>query len=141
MSSSNLWPDPAAHSIITPGPHLSYLDGPLLALLTPRPILFAVTPDFALHPVWRPLLLSIGRPRGCSMIPMRPGSISGVRPLLRHLRAGGWVCIFPSGGLQNSHEHPGAAWLSEKSGVKIHKITLHHGPGFGKLRAVWPVVG
>ncbi len=131
-----IWPDRTRPAIIAPGPHRSYLDGPLLAVTTPRPMLFAVTPEFALHPVWRPLLLGVGYIRGCSMIPMRPGSAYGVRSLLNHLAAGGWVCVFPGGGIDTGLDHPGVDWLSRKSGVQIHRVGLKHGIGFGPVRYV-----
>ena len=133
---SDPWPDPSGPAIIAAGPHRSYLDGPTLALITPKPILFAVTPDFALHPIWRPILIGIGMIRGCAMVPARPGSIQGVRTLLRHLKDGGWICIFPQGGLNRDGEHAGAAWLSEKSGVPITRLHLKHGPGLKCVRLV-----
>ncbi|MFA7655028.1 1-acyl-sn-glycerol-3-phosphate acyltransferase, partial [Acidithiobacillus thiooxidans] len=62
-----LWPQQDQPAIITPN-HASYLDGPLLALLTPRPLLFGVDPDFSTQEPWRSLLLRIGRIRGCEMV-------------------------------------------------------------------------
>lgn len=70
------------------------------------------------------------------MVPMRPGSSRGIRALLRHLEAGGWVCIFPEGGIDRGGEHPGAAWLSIRSGVPIHRIHLQHGLGHGPVKPV-----
>lgn len=134
--SSSPWPDPTQPAIIAPGPHRSYLDGPTLALMTPHPILFAVTPDFALHPLWRPILLGIGAVRGCSMVPMRPGSTRGIRVLLRHLEAGGWVCVFPEGGIDRDGELAGVGWLSARSGVPVHRIHLRHGCGHGSVKPV-----
>lgn len=133
------WPDPGRPAIIAPAPHRSYLDGPTIALLTPRPILFAVTPDFACHWIWRPILEGFGKINGCSMTPMRPGSARGLRTLLRHLESGGWVCIFPEGGLNKQQERPGVNWLAQRSGAPVHRLRLSHGPGIGDIRMVTAV--
>lgn len=136
MKMSSIWPATDRAAIIAPGPHRSYLDGPTIALATPKPILFAVTPDFALHPVWRPILLMIGQVRGCMMIPIKVGQSAGVRALLKHVNRGGWVCVFPDGGLNSDIEHPGVAWLSQKSGVPIHHLSLKHMPGLKKIAPI-----
>ncbi len=123
------WPDLDRPAIIAAGPHLSLLDGPWLCAKLPRPAVFAVDPDYARHPIWRPVLQTWGRLcGGHTMIPMRPGRASGVRTLLSHLRNGGWVVIFPSGCISESAlDHPGVDWLAARSGAHVHRVRLRHG--------------
>jgi 1-acyl-sn-glycerol-3-phosphate acyltransferase len=123
------WPSIDHPAIIAAGPHLSLLDGPWLCAKLPRPAVFAVDPDYARHPVWRPVLRTWGRLcGGHTMIPMRPGRASGVRTLLSHLRGGGWVVIFPSGCISESApDHPGVDWLAARSGAPVHRVRLRHG--------------
>ena len=58
------------------------------------------------------------------MVAMEVGSIKGIRELARRLDSGGWVCVFPEGGIGTGAEHPGIHWLSEKTGARIHAMTI-----------------
>lgn len=131
-----IWPTTDGAAIIIAN-HTSLLDGPALALMTPRPILFGVTPAYSKHPIWRPLMLSfaglIGT--GCRMVPMEPGSVQGMRSLIRELESGGWVCLFPEGGICTGQRYPGVDWLSRRTQAPIHELHIE-AKGFGKLR--WP---
>jgi acyl-[acyl-carrier-protein]-phospholipid O-acyltransferase/long-chain-fatty-acid--[acyl-carrier-protein] ligase len=133
-----LWPQQDQPAIITPN-HASYLDGPLLALLTPRPLLFGVDPDFSTQEPWRSLLLRIGRIRGCEMVTMTPGRGQGLRQMLRTLHRGGWVCLFPEGGIGTDQEYPGARWLAERTGARIHPLEIH-AFGVGKMKMPYTIV-
>jgi len=129
---SGLWPQ-AGPTIITAN-HESYLDGPMLALLAPRPILFGVDPDFSTREPWRSLLLAWGRiSGGHRMVPMTPGSSRGLREMLRWLREGGWVCLFPEGGIGTGREYPGVHWLADRSGARIHPLEIR-AVGVGKAK-------
>lgn len=75
---------------------------------------------------------------GCTMVPMEPGSHHGLRPLLRHLRGGGWVCLFPEGGIGTGRQYPGAEWLSERTGAPLHRLHIR-ATGIGKLRLPWRI--
>lgn len=132
-----IWPAQDKPAIITAN-HTSLLDGPALAWLAPRPILFAVDPAFAAHRFWRPALLTyatmIGT--GCHMVAMEPGSPRGLRALLRELQAGGWVCLFPEGGIGTGRRYPGVDWLARRADAPVHELRIET-RGWGKLR--WPV--
>ncbi len=130
--SNGIWPDAGGPAIIAPN-HTSYLDGPALALITPKPILFAVDPQFSTRQPWRSILLAVGRIRSCEMVPMEIGSPKGIRALARRLEAGGWVCIFPEGGIGTGQSHPGVHWLAQKTGARIHPISIRT-VGAGKIR-------
>lgn len=138
LSSPSAWPDPDMPAILCPAPHRGYLDGPSIAAATPRPILFAVTPTFACHRFWKPVLDRLGQVTGSSYVPMRPGSCGGLRSLLAHLRGGGWVCIFPEGGIGTGQAYPGVQWLAAKSGAPIHRLRLHSA-GPQRLKLVYRI--
>lgn len=131
MDASGRWPGHGP-AIITPN-HTSLLDGPALALLTPSPILFGVDPDYAEREPWRSILLTVGRLKGCTMVPMLPGTSRGLRDMLRALRAGSWVCLFPEGGIATGRRHPGAQWLADRTGAPIHVMRIWSA-GPGKIR-------
>lgn len=128
----SFWPDLTKPAIITPN-HTSYLDGPVLAMLAPRPILFGVDPEFSTRAPWRSILLGIGQITRCRMTPMTPGSSYGLREMLRYLCTGGWVCLFPEGGIETGRSYSGSHWLAERSGASIHPI-LVRSAGVGKVK-------
>lgn len=66
------------------------------------------------------------------MVPMAPGSTGGLREMLRALQAGGWVCLFPEGGIATKKEYPGASWLAARSGAPIHPLNIR-ALGVGKV--------
>ncbi len=134
-----IWPRLDQPAIITPN-HQGYLDGPALAFLTPKPILFGVDPEFSTKEPWRRILLAIGRITRCRMVPMAPGSRGGLREMLRYLQDGGWVCLFPEGGIATGKEYPGARWIAERSGVSIHPLEIR-AIGVGKVKLPYKISG
>lgn len=80
--------------------HPSLLDGPLLAILVPRPLLFGVDAAYARHPFWRPLLRGWARLTGNDLVALSPASPFALRALARRLEEGGAVCLFPEGGIR-----------------------------------------
>lgn len=133
----SVWPSIADPAIITAN-HCGWLDGPVLALITPRSILFGVDPWFLWHWSCGPMLRGWARVTGCSMVPMAKGSLWGLRAMLKHLEAGGWVCLFPEGGIGTGVVHPGAAWLQVRSQVPIHRLHLD-AVGPGKLKVPYRI--
>jgi 1-acyl-sn-glycerol-3-phosphate acyltransferase len=131
-----VWPDPERAAIIVAN-HTSLLDGPALALLTPRPILFGVDPAYSRHPFWRPLMLMYAGMVGtaCEVVPMTPGSPIGLRSLACRLEVGGWVCLFPEGGISTGRRYPGVDWLVKRVDVSVCRLRIS-AAGIGKLR--WP---
>lgn len=134
------WPVSGRSAIVVAN-HTSLLDGPALAWLTPQPMLFGVDPAYSLHPLWRKALIGyaslIGT--GCDMVPMEPGSLLGLRALLRRLEEGGWVCLFPEGGIRTGCLHAGAAWLSQRTNAPIHRLEIRSF-GLGKLRMPYGIL-
>lgn len=117
-------------------PHTSYLDGPAVArwLTRERGIrhaVFAVDPDFARHPVWRFVLNVYGRFIGAhTMVPLDSRSPFALRQLMRVLRDGGNVVIFPQGtGLSAGSNRPdqsGFLWLVAKTHATQIPCHLRH---------------
>ncbi|MEJ2630935.1 MAG: lysophospholipid acyltransferase family protein [Acidihalobacter sp.] len=132
----SLWPMHEQPNIIVAN-HTSLLDGPALAWLTPWPILFSVDSAYARHPVWSKVLLGYARliGTGCEMVPMMPGSAQGLRTLARRLEEGGWVCLFPEGGIGTGQSYPGVDWLAGCTSAPVHRLHIST-IGFGKYR--WP---
>lgn len=107
---SNVWPDVPGPLVVAPN-HVSFLDGALIALNCPRPLLFGVAPEYCGFPYslahralsWR---------TGGSWVPISESDPYSFRVLIRHLRGGGAVCLFPEGGIGD-----GTGLLRLKSGV------------------------
>jgi len=128
-----LWPARNSPAIIVAN-HQGYLDGPWLAALAPQRILFGVDPDFSRRQPWRGLLRLYTALVGVDIVPMGPGSLCGLRQMCRYLEAGGWVCLFPEGGINTGREWPGAQWLARRTGAPIHRLRLRaFGPGKMKI--------
>lgn len=131
-ASLGLWPDRNSPAIIVAN-HSSYFDAPWIAARSPRPILFGADPDFATRKPWSVLLAAYASLVHCEMVPMSPGHVLGLRNMLARLKAGGWVCLFPEGGISTGIEWGGADWLAAKSGATIHTLRLRTF-GYGKFR-------
>jgi 1-acyl-sn-glycerol-3-phosphate acyltransferase len=116
-------------------PHASLLDGPVVARYL-RHIgghhgyLFAVDPDYARHPLFRPLLSLYGRVTGGhGMVPLDTRSPMGLRVILHTLADGGGVVLFPQGtGISDPQrpDLPGYVWLVRKSRCLVTDLTLDH---------------
>lgn len=108
--------------------HVSYLDGLLLAALSPTHHTFAVTRDFAASPGWSDALRALANLGLGDFASVDPASPFGLRVLLRSLRRGGGVVIFPEGGI--SHDgclgqlQPGVVRLARMSGRPILPIRI-----------------
>ncbi|MDA8153162.1 MAG: 1-acyl-sn-glycerol-3-phosphate acyltransferase [Acidithiobacillus sp.] len=125
-------------------PHCSYLDGFAVARwLTHRHgirgAVFAVDPDFALHPVWSALLRLYGKwVGGHTMVAVDSRKPFAIRALMAALKEGRAVVIFPQGtGLAKGEGRPdqgGSSWLIRKSGAKHVEVHIRH------HRCLWPQV-
>lgn len=113
---------PAAGGVILAANHVGAIDGPLLAVLTPRPV-HALTKQEMFAGRLGTFL------RGAGQIPLDrfhpdPGAI---RACLRVLRDGGAVGVFPEGtrGDGELHRfHHGAAYLALVTGVPVVPVTF-----------------
>lgn len=77
--------------------HISLLDGPLLAALSPAPLHYAITGDFADRQPWKVALDVLSLTGHGSYSTLDPDKPLGVRKLHKALNAGHWVAIFPEG--------------------------------------------
>jgi 1-acyl-sn-glycerol-3-phosphate acyltransferase len=113
-----------APGLLLTADHPGYLDGPLLALLVARPLLFAVDSDFARGVLWCPLLIAHARLTGHDFVALSPHAPCALRVLARRLEGGGAVCLFPEGGIRRGGParpwRPGAAWLARRANVWQH---------------------
>jgi len=136
-----------ARPVILTCNHLSMLDGVLIALASPRPLVFAVNVTHAEHhPFTRQvlrLLSTIGLGRVVPVDSTRPVA---VRSLLQALRQGDSIMIFPEGRIsptgQPLEPMRGAAWLANRAGVPVLCLRLrgaHRSRLFGKDGSeAWP---
>lgn len=127
--------------------HVSLLDGVLIALVSPVPLVFGVDPDFSRD--------SIGAIRGMAflawlgfgqVVPMDTQSPFGLRSLAKALSCGKNVMLFPEGRISPSGRRmtdlPGAAWLATRSGAQIVWVRISGAEKsrfFSKAgRDIWP---
>ena len=103
--------------------HRDFLDGPLLFAFVGRPVVF-LTKIEAYTPTWTPLLRTAGQ------IPLdrsRPDVVA-VRAVLRVLRAGGVVGVFPEGargdGLVRT-ARPGVGYFALRTGAAVVPVACH----------------
>ncbi|WP_310963365.1 lysophospholipid acyltransferase family protein [Nocardioides terrisoli] len=97
--------------------HVGFIDGPLMAILAPRPVHSLTKVEMFSGPMGRFL-------RASGQIPVRrhEPDIRAVRVSLKVLRAGGVVGVFPEGsrgGGECKRAEPGAAYLAIASGAPV----------------------
>lgn len=136
-----------ARPVILTCNHLSMLDGILIALASPRPLVFAVNVGHARqHPVISKLLAGLaamGLGRIVAVDSTRP---LAARALLQALRQGASVAIFPEGRISPDgrplEPMPGVEWLAKRAGVPVLALRLrgaHRSRWFGKAGSdTWP---
>lgn len=108
--------------------HVSFLDGILLAIIAPRPLMFGITPDFALKRPWCWLFDLL---RWVHIIDYRaidPGTPHAIRCLMQYVRAGGWSALFPEGkvgnGLEPGPMFAGAGFIAERTGAVLLPVRI-----------------
>lgn len=103
--------------------HVSLVDGIIVALASPVPMTFAVDTAWSRQSraatMGLRLLSWLGFGR---VVPLDAGAPYGMRALMRELRAGRSVMVFPEGkisaGGQRSDDRPGVTWLQTKTGAR-----------------------
>lgn len=137
----------ATRPVILTCNHLSMLDGVLIALASPRPLVFAVNVNHAQrHPVTSRVLgamsaIGLGR-----VVPVDSTRPVAARGLLQALHQGDSVMIFPEGRISPTgrplEPMPGVDWLAGRAGVPVLSLRLrgsHRSRWFGKAGSeAWP---
>ena len=113
---------PARGALIVAANHVGVIDGPLLAICTPRPV-HALTKEEMFRGRTGRFL------RGAGQIPLNRYAADprAIRTSLRVLEAGGAVGVFPEGGRGDgelSRFHHGAAYLALVSGAPVVPLTM-----------------
>lgn len=109
--------------------HVSMLDGIIVALASPYPLTFAVEHQYAIeHPFSSRVLKNLSKLGLGTVIPVCSYQPMGVRTLLKELKQGSSVMIFPEGKISidgsPNERQPGLKWLSNKSKSKVKTIRL-----------------
>lgn len=108
--------------------HISFLDGLMLAAIAPHPPLFAVTGEFTNHPLWGAGLRALRRLGLGDFLTVDPETPFAMRRMLRSLRMGQSVVIFPEGAISQDGGlgpvRPGAAVLAHRAQVPIVPVRL-----------------
>lgn len=109
--------------------HVSYLDGLLIALTSPIPLVFAVDTDYSRRSsIARQGLALLTWMGFGTVVPIDAHSPFGLRSLRAALDRGDAVMIFPEGSISsNGHPQPvqqGTAWLTSKTGAAVVNIRI-----------------
>lgn len=127
--------------------HQSLIDGVLIALASPRPLVFAVNVDHAqTNTVTRTglrVLSSLGLGEVVAVDDSRP---CGIRQLVKALKQGQSVMVFPEGRISKdgrpSEAMPGVAWMAQRTGAAAHPLRIrgaHRSRWFAKTGTdLWP---
>lgn len=113
---------PATGGVILAANHVGLVDGPLLAVLAPRPVHALTKQEMFRGPAGRFLLAS-----GQVPLDRHHADPAAVRSCLRVLRDGGVVGIFPEGTRGDGELrrfHHGAAYLALVTGVPVVPVTM-----------------
>jgi 1-acyl-sn-glycerol-3-phosphate acyltransferase len=106
---------PAGALIVAPN-HRSLWDGPLVACLSDRRVLFGVDPDYLCRQPWRFLLLLLVWLGFGEVVPLDADRPFAWRRLASALRRGSAVCVFPEGAIARGAQllpiRPGVARLA-----------------------------
>lgn len=109
--------------------HVSYLDGLLIALASPVPLVFGVDTEFAERNALTRMGLRLLSWCGFgAVVPLGRARPTGLRLLLRSLEAGQSVMIFPEGAISATGApapaQPGLRWLAARSGCGVVRLQI-----------------
>lgn len=113
---------PATGPVVLAGNHVGFLDGPLMAIVTPRPAHALTKAELFSGPLGAFLVAS-------GQIPVHRDAVDplAVRTILRVLREGGVAGLFPEstrGGGEVEHVFGGAAYLSLATGATVVPVSF-----------------
>ncbi len=108
--------------------HVSLLDGPLIALTSPAPLVFGVDTDYSRRSTGARRGMALLAWLGCgAVVALDAQAPFGLRSLARALRSGKNVMVFPEGRIVDSEPlpvQPGLAWLEQRAGARRISITI-----------------
>jgi len=127
--------------------HVSLLDGLVIALASPAPLVFGVDADFSVR--------SKAASRGMAalaflgfgaIVPVDMFSPFGIRSLVKALDRGDSIMLFPEGRISETGQaqpyQPGLAWLVARSGAPLLQVQIagaERSRFFAKAgRDIWP---
>lgn len=106
--------------------HLSYLDGLIVAHISPIPLAFAIDTEFSRKAPWKWGLKALEKMGYGWSVPLDRRSPFGMRELFHHLAQDRAVCLFPHGRICLPDEQasilPGVASLSRRYDGRIQGI-------------------
>jgi len=118
---------PAGALIVAPN-HLSLWDGPLVACLTDRRVLFGVDPDYLCHQPWRFMLLFLVKLGFGDVVPLDAHRPFAWRRLAAALHRGEAICMFPEGAIARSGQslpiRPGVARLASMMKAPVLPVRI-----------------
>lgn len=119
----------ASGKVLVTANHVSLLDGVLIALSSPIPMIYAVDTEYALQKAIPRLGLGLLSAMGFGkVIPLDGNSFYGIRTLCRELAQGNSVMIFPEGNIRAATEvqklKPGRDWLARMAEATEFTITI-----------------
>ena len=119
--------------LILVSPHISRMDGFVVSHYLARTrkceAVFAVDPDYALSPFSSRMLNLYGNRHNHTMVPLDSSKPLALRTLLKGLRDGTDVVLFPQGtGIADKERQwkSGAYWLAKKSDCDVLTLYLDH---------------
>lgn len=137
----------AARPVILTCNHLSMLDGILIALASPRPLVFGVNVNHAQHhPVISRILATLSAMGLGQVVAVDSSRPVAARALLRALQEGQSVMVFPEGQIspdgQPQPPMPGVDWMARRASVPVLSLRLrgaNRSKLFGKAGSeTWP---
>jgi acyl-[acyl-carrier-protein]-phospholipid O-acyltransferase/long-chain-fatty-acid--[acyl-carrier-protein] ligase len=118
---------PAGALIVAPN-HLSLWDGPLVACLTDRPVLFGVDPDYLCRQPWRFVLLFLVKLGFGDVVPLDADRPFAWRRLAAALHRGEAICVFPEGAIARGGQllpiRPGVARLARMMKTPVLPVRI-----------------
>ncbi|WP_207002562.1 1-acyl-sn-glycerol-3-phosphate acyltransferase [Trinickia mobilis] len=119
----------AAEACVVTCNHVSLLDGVIVALASPVPLAFAVDTDFARRSRGAVMGLKALAWLGFGVVvPLDSTAPFGMRELMRRLRHGESVMVFPEGRISVNGERgtdaPGLQWLIDRTGSKVVPLEI-----------------
>lgn len=129
--------------------HVSFLDGVVVALISPSPLVFGVDSEFSRQSKFSRRGLAVLSFLGFGrVVPIDSSAPFGLRALYKALANGESVMIFPEGCISETGEplpdQPGVEWLVQRAHARIVRIQISGAEKsrfFAKSgRSFWPVI-